>query len=44
MSSKVQTTLKFAAAVSRERDSRIAGTAMAQAVRRDLEGRQADGE
>lgn len=42
MSSKVQTTLKFAAAVSRERDSRVAGTAVAQVVRRNLEGRQAD--
>jgi len=42
MPSKVQTTLKFAAAVSRERDSRAAGSAVAQAARRDLEGRQAD--
>lgn len=42
MPSKVQTTLKFAAAVSRERDSHAAGSAVAQAARRDLEGRQAD--
>lgn len=42
MPSKVQTTLKFAAAVSRERDSRAAGSAVAQAVRRDLGSREAD--
>ena len=42
MPSKVQTTLKFAAAVSRERDSRAAGAAVAHAIRRDLEGKQAD--
>src|SRR5690242_3328956 len=42
MSSKVQTTLKFAAAVSRERGSRAAGSAVSHAVRRDLEGTRAD--
>lgn len=42
MPSKVHTALKFAAAVSRERDSRMAGTAVGQAVRRDLQGKQAD--
>jgi len=42
MSSKVQTALKFAAAVSRERDPRAAGSSVAQAVRRDLGGRPAD--
>jgi small ligand-binding sensory domain FIST len=42
MPSKVQTTLKFAAAVSRERDSRMAGTAVAQATRRELGGKAAD--
>lgn len=42
MPSKVQTSLKFSAAVSRERDARAAGTAVAQAVRRELEGRPAD--
>jgi len=42
MPSKVHTTLKFAAAASREPDSRIAGTAVGQAVRRDLQGKQAD--
>ncbi len=42
MPSKVQTSLKFAAAVSRERDARVAGTAVAQAVRRELEGCPAD--
>ncbi len=42
MSSKVQTALKFAAAVSRERGSRAAGSAVAQAVRHNLGGRPAD--
>jgi small ligand-binding sensory domain FIST len=42
MASKVHTTLKFAVAVSREQDSRAAGTAVAQAVRRDLAGQPAD--
>ena len=42
MSSKVQTALKFAAAVSRERTSRTAGSAVAHAVRRELAGRPAD--
>jgi small ligand-binding sensory domain FIST len=42
MSSKVQAALKFAAAVSRERTSREAGSAVARAVRHDLAGRPAD--
>jgi len=42
MPSKVHTTLKFASAVSREQNSRAAGSAVAQVARRDLEGRQAD--
>lgn len=42
MSSKVQTALKFAAAVSRELDPRTAGFSVAQAVRHDLGGRPAD--
>jgi small ligand-binding sensory domain FIST len=42
MSNRVQTALKFAAAAARERDSRAAGSAVAQAVRRDLEGKPAD--
>jgi small ligand-binding sensory domain FIST len=40
--SKVQTNLKFAAAVSREPDSCTAGAAAARTVRRELEGRPAD--
>jgi small ligand-binding sensory domain FIST len=42
MPSKVHTTLKFAAAVSRERNSRAAGSAVAQAVRHGLDGKPAD--
>ena len=42
MASKVHTMLKFAAAVSREPDSRAAGSAVAKTVRRQLDGRQAD--
>lgn len=42
MTNKVQTALKFAAAVSRERDPEAAGAAVAQAVRTELEGKPAD--
>ncbi len=42
MANKVQTELKFAAAVSRERDSQAAGAAVAQAVRSRLQERPAD--
>jgi small ligand-binding sensory domain FIST len=42
MANKVQTELKFAAAVSREQDSQAAGSAVAQAVRIHLEGKPAD--
>jgi len=42
MTNKVRTALKFAAAVSRERDSQAAGSAVAQAVRTHLEGKPVD--
>lgn len=42
MSSKVQIKLKFAAAVSRDPDSRASGTVAARAVRHELDGRPAD--
>lgn len=42
MASQVETRLRFAAAVARDSDSRAAGTAVARAVRRELDGRPAD--